>query len=1031
MKSSVNIRLLGSSNNERGDLFTRLTKDLFFALGYHNVRLNVHKSGRELDLIGEHRFEPRGVIAECKAQQEKIGGAELNKFFGVLTRERKKSAPTGVAGYFVSLAGFTETAIEQEVETDADRLILLDGPKVVTELERFRVVVERSEAAERAGQCAAQAELIGASLDGLELLGHESGYLWVIYYEQAKKRSHFALIHADGTPLSEMIAHDVIKVEKLSGGSLHSLKYLPPPSLKTEDLNLASKVVANYRRWLGEECGYIYLDGMPADTDLSATRLKLERLFVPLKGTFLPKLEDPPEVQKELGESTLSFGEILDQASHLAILAAPGGGKSTLLKRLATAYAFAERREEISDDLPRREWMPLFLRCRELRDRAYRPILELLDDISLHAGMSANESEIFQQSIHGALHAGKALLLIDGLDEISDEGARQVFASHLRTFIGMFPQAAVVVTSREAGFRLVAGVIASACRQAKLAPLDQHDVLNLCERWHVEVLGGSDRVRAEAKVLGESIWANERIRQLAQNPLLLTTLLVVRRWIGELPRSRAALYREAIRVLVRTWNVEGFAPLDEDETLAQLSYVACAMMEEGKQQIGQKALLKLLQFARRELEAELQFARVSPQEFVNRIEYRSSLLMQTGYEQVDGSLEPVYEFRHLTFQEYLAARGFVEEQYAGRELGKSLGDLLGSHFYDEGWEEVIPLAAVLAGRKAEDLIKRLISVSQQVDVGALEGDDLIQAPVVLLHQCICDEVQITTPTLRTALLELGRYPEAAVTETWVTEVLRTKFGPMFRELVESAYLSGVSGFEEYIDSLEELAIQLYFKDGQWSILEETAEKIQNDLKNGDRLTRIYAALGLMRLAYETLSDSTAPASYNPFFSRMVDGLAGMLKPNDLPTAIAASWALAWFGANRLVADPPDPDWLLAAYELWRQIGSRAQAHFFAWAFASQRLLPRNTFSNSAWGDCETFLREMFADQDNPGTIRIAALVVGWYRHGPWTDVELCEALSGTINYATRKTAIEVLESFGEYGRHALTKLQKKSTYDIE
>jgi hypothetical protein len=52
MDQSLNIRLLGSSNNERGDLFTRLAKDLFFALGYDNLRLDVHKSGRELDLTG-------------------------------------------------------------------------------------------------------------------------------------------------------------------------------------------------------------------------------------------------------------------------------------------------------------------------------------------------------------------------------------------------------------------------------------------------------------------------------------------------------------------------------------------------------------------------------------------------------------------------------------------------------------------------------------------------------------------------------------------------------------------------------------------------------------------------------------------------------------------------------------------------------------------------------------------------------------------------------------------------------------------
>ena len=79
------------------------------------------------------------------------------------------------------------------------------------------------------------------------------------------------------------------------------------------------------------------------------------------------------------------------------------------------------------------------------------------------------------------------------------------------------------------------------------------------------------------------------------------------------------------------------------------------------------------------------------------------------------ALDQVYEFRHLTFQEYLAARGYVEEQYAGRDSGRSLGDLLEPYFNDERWQEVIPLAAVLAGRKAEGVIGRLIASSEQVD----------------------------------------------------------------------------------------------------------------------------------------------------------------------------------------------------------------------------------------------------------------------------------------------------------------------------
>src|ERR1017187_9641326 len=289
MDNSPAIRLLAAGNNERGDLFTRLTKDLFFALGYDNLRLDVHKSGRELDLQGEHRFEPRRVIVECKAHAAKMGGDELNKFFGVLARERTKHAPTPVAGYFVSLGGFTETGIDQEIESGDAGLILLTARDVVDELVRSRVVVSGTQAAERAGHCAQHAGLGDAALDGAELLGHERGYLWAIFYAHEKVRTHFALIHADGTPLAAAIARDVIDADRLCGGTLHSLQYLAPATPPPDRLALAAKSADAYRKWLGEECGYIHLDGLPADTDLSATRLNLERLFVPLRAIFLLK----------------------------------------------------------------------------------------------------------------------------------------------------------------------------------------------------------------------------------------------------------------------------------------------------------------------------------------------------------------------------------------------------------------------------------------------------------------------------------------------------------------------------------------------------------------------------------------------------------------------------------------------------------------------------------------------------------------------------------------------------------------------
>lgn len=100
MHTASTIRIIEKDNNRHGDLFGRLMGDLFFALGYGQPRLNVHKSGRELDLSAEHRVEPRRAIAECKATADPIGGDDLNKFVGVVDAEHDGKRP--ITGYFIS-----------------------------------------------------------------------------------------------------------------------------------------------------------------------------------------------------------------------------------------------------------------------------------------------------------------------------------------------------------------------------------------------------------------------------------------------------------------------------------------------------------------------------------------------------------------------------------------------------------------------------------------------------------------------------------------------------------------------------------------------------------------------------------------------------------------------------------------------------------------------------------------------------------------------------------------------------------------
>jgi len=112
MSKVSSIKILEKENNKRGDLFGRLMSDLFLALGYEDVRLNIPKIGREVDVEAIHRTEKRRVVAECKATKTKTGGDAVNKFVGVLDAEKRKGLKT--TGYFISLSGFKESAIEQE-----------------------------------------------------------------------------------------------------------------------------------------------------------------------------------------------------------------------------------------------------------------------------------------------------------------------------------------------------------------------------------------------------------------------------------------------------------------------------------------------------------------------------------------------------------------------------------------------------------------------------------------------------------------------------------------------------------------------------------------------------------------------------------------------------------------------------------------------------------------------------------------------------------------------------------------------------
>lgn len=191
-----------------------------------------------------------------------------------------------------------------------------------------------------------------------------------------------------------------------------------------------------------------------------------------------------------------------------------------LLKRLAVAYANPARRENSKDALPDLNLTPVLIRCRDWREHIQRPILALLQKITEITGQASLTG--LSDALIPLLKKGRILLLVDGLDEIHNDAHRSTFVEHLEAFLGEYKLIHFVVTSREAGFSLVAPCLARFCERWRVAPLEEDAITALCGHWQMLMTGDSPKAVAEGRELARLILQNSSLRLLAENPLLLT-----------------------------------------------------------------------------------------------------------------------------------------------------------------------------------------------------------------------------------------------------------------------------------------------------------------------------------------------------------------------------------------------------------------------------------------------------------------------------------------------------------------------------
>jgi formylglycine-generating enzyme required for sulfatase activity len=432
--------------------------------------------------------------------------------------------------------------------------------------------------------------------------------------------------------------------------------------------------------------------------------IDLERVFINMHGIvhgrdFEYTLKGMERMKRRLAEEGLQAIDIKGAFSaatryklrNMVVHGAPGSGKTTLLKYILLTIIRGKSDERLG---VQGNLIPFFAPLRELKD----PDAEGFPDFVTRV-CCLNDFNISPDNASKALSAGKAIALLDGLDEVANEDKRIKTCKWIDRAQQRYPDAWFIVSSRFAGYTGESRLEGSALELA-IQDFTIDEAGEFLVRWFEAVETGlhpgdeeqwGRKGREEAGKLLDRIRKSEHLIKIAVTPLLLQIIALVHRDRGRLPERRVELYEECTNVLLEKWDMaKGLEVLLSAREARQILQPLALWLHEVDER--RSAPLAEIKGAIKEPLDGIGKSSVDPEKLLLNIRDRSGIFM--GYS------ESEYGFTHLSFQEYLTAE---------QVRNKSRLETLIRNYGNKWWREVICLCLALDNPSViEEFMERII-----------------------------------------------------------------------------------------------------------------------------------------------------------------------------------------------------------------------------------------------------------------------------------------------------------------------------------